>query len=123
MKWRVSTTEAEARPHPAPTADAKSVQTAPAQRPAGSPAAYGLIFFRGKPMSNMGEKHKGRGKVGKLSVVPILWESQAETDVSTPHLRGLAPKTGDYYTFSTEFSTPPAQNPVENGRGKILHRV
>ena len=34
MKWRVSTTEAEARPHPAPAADAKTVQTAPAQRPA-----------------------------------------------------------------------------------------
>ena len=117
MKWRVSTTEAEARPHPAPAADVKNradgtgaaprhphravlppfpprqqmrktVQTAPAQPPAESPAAYGLIFFRGKPMSNMGEKHKGRGKAGKLSVVPILWEPQAETDVSTPHLRG-----------------------------------
>ena len=117
MKWRVSTTEAEARPHPAPAADVeiradgtgaaprhphravlppfpprqqmwKSVQTAPAQRPAESPAAYGLIFFHGKPMSNMGEKHKGRGKAGKLSVVPILWELQEETDVSTPHLRG-----------------------------------
>ena len=34
MKWRVSTTEAEARPHPAPAAEAKTVQTAPAQRPA-----------------------------------------------------------------------------------------
>ena len=88
MKWRVSTTEAEARPHPAPAADAKTAQTAPVQRPAESPAAYGLIFFRGKPMSNMGEKHKSRGKAGKLSLVPILWESQAETDVSTPHLRG-----------------------------------
>ena len=88
MKWRVSTTEAEARPHPAPAADVETVQTAPAQRPAESPAAYGLIFFRGKPMSNMGEKHKGRGKAGKLSVVPILWELQAETDVSTPHSRG-----------------------------------
>ena len=117
MKWRVSTTEAEARPHPAPAADVetvqtaplaasrhphravlppfpprqqmwKSAQTAPAQRPAESPAAYGLIFFRSKPMSNMGEKHKSRGKAGKLSVVPILWEPQAETDVSTPHLRG-----------------------------------
>jgi len=60
----------------------------PAQRPAESPAAYGQIIFHGKPMSNMGEKHKGRGKAGKLSVVPILWELQAETDVSTPHLRG-----------------------------------
>ena len=88
MKWRVSTTEAEARPHPAPAAEAKTVQTAPAQRPAESPAAYGLILFRGKPMSNMGEKHKGRGKAGKLSVVPILWELQEETDVSTPHSRG-----------------------------------
>jgi len=117
MKWRVSTTEAEAHPHSAPAADVKTVQTvppavprhphravlppfpprkqmrktvqkAPAQRPAESPAAYGQIFFCGKPMSNMGEKHKGRGKAGKLSVVPILWESQAETDVSTPHLRG-----------------------------------
>ena len=45
-------------------------------------------FFRGKPMSNMGEKHKSRGKAGKLSVVPILWEPQGETDVSTPHSRG-----------------------------------
>ena len=88
MKWRVSTTEAEARPHPAPAAEAKTVQTAPAQRPAESPAAYGQIIFHGKPMSNMGEKHKGRGKADKLSVVPILWESQGETDVSTPHLRG-----------------------------------
>ena len=88
MKWRVSTTEAEARPHPAPAADVKTVQTAPAQRPAESPAAYRLIIFHGKPMSNMGEKHKSRGKADKLSVVPILWESQAETDVSTPHLRG-----------------------------------
>ena len=88
MKWRVSTTEAEARPHPAPAADAKTVQTAPAQCPAESPAAYGQIIFHGKPMSNMGEKHKGRGKAGKLSVVPILWESQAETDVSTPHSQG-----------------------------------
>ena len=88
MKWRVSTTEAEARPHPAPAADVETAQTAPAQRPAESPAAYGLIFFHGKPMSNMGEKHKSRGKAGKLSVVPILWEPQAETDVSTPHSRG-----------------------------------
>ena len=88
MKWRVSTTEAEARPHPAPAADMKTAQTAPTQPPAGSPQRLGKIFPHGKPMSNMGEKHKGRGKAGKLSVVPILWESQGETDVSTPHLRG-----------------------------------
>ena len=84
MKWRVSTTEAEARPHPAPAADVKNRADGTGE----SHAAYGLIFFRSKPMSNMGEKHKGRGKAGKLSVVPILWEPQAETDVSTPHLRG-----------------------------------
>lgn len=58
MKWRVSTTEAEARPHPALAADVKPVQTAPAQCPAESPAAYGLIFFRSKPMSNMGKSTK-----------------------------------------------------------------
>ena len=84
MKWRVSTTEAEARPHPAPAADVKTVQTAPPK----ALRRMGEIFPHGKPMSNMGEKHKGRGKAGKLSVVPILWELQAETDVSTPHLRG-----------------------------------
>ena len=89
MKWRVSTTEAEARPHPAPAADveirADGTGAASRRKPCG---VWANIFFRSKPMSNMGEKHKSRGKAGKLSVVPILWEPQAETDVSTPHLRG-----------------------------------
>lgn len=88
MKWRVSTTEAEARPHPAPAADveirADGTGAASRRKPCG---VWANIFPRQTDVE-YGEKHKGRGKAGKLSVVPILWESQAETDVSTPHLRG-----------------------------------
>ena len=88
MKWRVSTTEAEVRPHPAPAADAKSRAEGTGAAPRRKPCGVWANIFRGKPMSNMGEKQKSRGKADKLSVVPILWESQAETDVSTPLLRG-----------------------------------
>ena len=88
MKWRVSTSQAEARPHPAPAADVEIRADGTGAAPRRKFCGVWAKFFRGKPMSNMGEKHKGRGKAGKLSVVPILWELQAETDVSTPHLRG-----------------------------------
>ena len=117
MKWRVSTTEAEARPHPAPAADVeiradgtgavprhphravlppfppRQQMRKPCRRhrrsvPPKALRRMGKYFFPQQTDVEYGGKAQGRDKAGKLSVVPILWESQAETDVSTPHLRG-----------------------------------